>query len=239
MADSPTEEKLAQLPNRAIAAYAVRSAMRVRPLYNGPGFAAVNGAIRISQAYAGGAEISSTEAEAAANAAEAAANAEANAAAFAAAFAAKAAGVFAAEADDDDAVKAADNAGEAAMKAAEIAAKMAGVFAADDSANADFDELKALADEGVETFDTSESGPLGPLWPDGEPEWYREAVDQQGGESLEESEPFEFLMDTGDATKEEITALFSTMSDLFRALGGDCDLQFTVEETRKPAEVLA
>ena len=29
-------------------------------------------------------------------------------------------------------------------------------------------------------IDLSESGPLGPLWPDGEPDWYKEAVEAEG-----------------------------------------------------------
>lgn len=48
-------------------------------------------------------------------------------------------------------------------------------------------------------------------------------------------EPIEFLIDPGSAPPEKIGELFSELSELYRLLGGDSDLEFRVEDCRTPA----
>lgn len=79
-------------------------------------------------------------------------------------------------------------------------------------------------------IDPSESGPLGPLWPDGEPAWYREANDEvKAGSSAKtesggDSELVLKIEVPEDATDEEILSLARDLAlradDLHRALGG-------------------
>ena len=173
MATEDMRERLAQLPHHAAVAFAARCARRVQPLTHAlpqQGRDAIDRASESAEAFAKG------TADAAAD--DAASRADASRADAEAAVAAKAAGAARAGAEaawaDAADVARADAAGAAAAWAA-AAALVAGAAAA-----SDLDRLIALKRGEPDTLgapiDQSEAGPLGPLWPQGMPEWYTQAA---------------------------------------------------------------
>lgn len=251
----PSEGDLSRLNPRACMAYAVRCAMRVRPLYRSrtdnpqaeQHQVSVDRAISIASQHAWNSFDSSftlaaavAVAKAAYDAARAAANVAAAAAANAAANAA--------------AVNIPVRAAAAAYDAAYDAARAA--YATSD----DFDAVTAAAIHDYRnllrlnpsSIDPSENGPLGHLWPNGEPLWYARAkAEQQStdvGQSIEVSSesklefsssaaiqltppPLKIYIDPGDAPQDLITELYTTLDALYRAQGGS-GLQFTKDEQR-------
>ena len=187
----PTEEDLKKLPLGAIVAYAARCARRVQPLYaRAVGIAelpkheaTVEGAISLAEEFCLSHVVGAAAYDAAYDARTAAHAADAKEAAHAAAGAARAAAyafdlpkcavydrpVYASRV----ATEAADAALAAARAAAQASADAAAVLAA---ARADFDRLLAR-NQGAypelgQPLDPTESGPLGPLWPAGPPQWF-------------------------------------------------------------------
>ncbi|MBV8267584.1 MAG: hypothetical protein JO252_14765 [Planctomycetaceae bacterium] len=188
MATEDMRERLAQLPHHAAVAFAARCARRVQPLTHAlpqQGRDAIDRASESAEAFAKGTADAAADAAAArADAARAdAARADAEAAVAAKAAGAARAGAEAAWADAADVARA-DAAGAAAAWAA-AAALVAGAAAADEAAawaaaSSDLDRLIALKRGEPDTLgapiDQSEAGPLGPLWPQGMPEWYTQAA---------------------------------------------------------------
>jgi hypothetical protein len=201
----PTEEELKRLPLRAFVAYSARCARRLQPLFgclrNTADFAeheaAIEAAISIAEKFCRGevgyasfaaddaalaialdAARAANQAYAAACAAAHAATINANIAASSAAFAVDSvayasvlAAVLAASADISD------------ITAAYIA-RAAAFYTVDsadsNAARSDFDALLSMNLGELPEFgppiDPSEDGPLGPLWPDGVPEWFTTPV---------------------------------------------------------------
>ncbi len=186
----PTQNDLKKLPLGAIVAYAVRCARRVQPLYGrAAGIAelptheaAVEWAISLAESFCLSHDVSAYAYNAAYGARTATEDVAARDAARAAAAAVRAAAYafdlpksavydrplyasrVAAEADD---------AGQAAVRAAGHASDGASAVHA---ASADFARLLEL-NQGTfpklgEPIDPTENGPLGPLWPEGPPEWF-------------------------------------------------------------------
>jgi hypothetical protein len=83
------------------------------------------------------------------------------------------------------------------------------------------------ATEVGEPIDPSESGPLGPLWPDGEPKWFKNT----SGEALSA------YFDLAEFSDKEIVATLSLLSDLYRSIGGD-ELVIKRTGTLDPSTVL-
>lgn len=188
----PTEDDLKKLPLGAIVAYAVRCARRVQPLYGCAAHvaelpkheASIEGTISLAEKFCLSHEVKEKDAAygAAYHAMDAADSAAAKAVARAAAAAARAAGyafdlpknavydqpLYASRV----AAEAVDGA-KAAARAAGHAAVGAGAFAA--AARADFDRLRQLNPGNYpklgQPIDPTENGPLGPLWPAGDPDW--------------------------------------------------------------------
>ena len=153
-----------------------------------------------------------------------------------AAWAAWAADAGAAWAAADDA--AADDA-RAAWAAADTAAARAARAAARAAAWSDLDRFIALnlgkPDTPGVPIDPSEAGPLGPLWPQGVPEWYTEAGVVQhvavtdtasSGESVQvevtpQPAPQVFAYFDGSGfTPEEVAHCLGYLSEVYRDLGG-------------------
>jgi hypothetical protein len=210
VATEDIRERLARLPRRAVVAFAARCARRVQPRTHAlpqQGRDAIDRAIASAEAFAKGDSRVADAAEAAARAAAAeaadawnatwAADADSRAAARVAAAAwgadaaawaaARAAARAAADAWAADAAEATDAAwaADAAEAAAAAAADAAAARAATRTAtSSDLDRLIALnlGQPGTlgAPIDPSEAGPLGPLWPQGVPEWYTEAATGTG-----------------------------------------------------------
>jgi hypothetical protein len=184
-------DDLGQLTLRANVAFAVRCAQRIRPCFRIPPdaprrreqIAAVDGAIRIATAFCQDVATEPGQAAAAARTAEVVAEETyefTNCAGFAAVRAAEAAAHAEALArgpvnsDHTEVVAAAFGAGR-------VLAANADMFALDAVANAlyaDVEKLLKLAHGASGLLgapvDPSESGPLGPFWPDGPPACYAE-----------------------------------------------------------------
>ncbi len=166
MATNDIRERLARLPHHAVVAFAARCARRVQPLTHvlpQQDRDTIDRAITNAEAFAkGAAEARAAEARAATRAAEARADATRAAAAWTAARAAAAARA--------DAAAWAATATTAAVWAADAAA-WAAAWAA---ALSDLDRLIALNPGELDPLgapiDSSEAGPLGPIWPHGVPE---------------------------------------------------------------------
>jgi hypothetical protein len=186
------EIELSKLPLRAIAAFAARCARRVRPLFGShlPGGEAIEQAIVIAEQMAAGMTVTVDDAKAAAKAAAWAANdaanagaqaecpATANAAAEEAAYSAVQAAFARSPADAAGAAVSAD----AAVTMISFAAESAGFDPKSDLEKTMLEDLLRLAAMGLGEADTlgpeidvTPTGPLGPLWPEGEPEWFRRA----------------------------------------------------------------
>lgn len=197
MADSvklPTEKDLKKLSPRARAAYAARCARRVQPLYTSADprhIEAVENAIAMAERFAGGAcAVHTAVPDAYAAAIRAATAAGAAYAAYAAdAAAALGAALGAADADafPDVAYAAAVrmcNAADAAARAYAARTVAAGgvAVAATRAALAicvsnDYRRLLGLSPaRGRKKDRPVDVATLGPLWPDGEPDWYTRAV---------------------------------------------------------------
>ena len=183
----PTKDDLKKLPLLAMVAYAVRCARRVQPILDTiPSFAthgaAVEQAISLAERFCVGKDLN-----AAVDAAERAAERAADAAAVARQFAggnaaALAAGAAQAAAQATAAVEdswADPNSADRVVRAATYAVGRASRAAADRcaavsaAARADYDRLRSLnlgtyPDLG-QPIDPTETGPLGPLWPEGPP----------------------------------------------------------------------
>jgi hypothetical protein len=182
------ESELSKLPARATAAFAARCARRVRPLFGShlPGGEAIEHAIVVAEQIASGVTVKDADAKAAAKAAAWAANDAANASAaadcpFTAVYAAKAAAYSAVEAADRSPAGAAVAADEAVTYIS-YAEESAGFEPRIDTDRAMVEDLRRLAalDLGEpqtlrREIDAAPTGPLGPLWPEGEPEWFRRA----------------------------------------------------------------
>ncbi len=154
----------------------------------------------------------------------------------------------------------AGRAAEATAAAAEIAYLYA-VDAAGVAAAAEADYVKLLRlnlgkypDLG-DPVDPSESGPLGPLWPDGEPEWLRSApvtisssgvasgeaavikISAPPGSAEGGAAPIEVYFDVAEFSDEEIAEILGQFSDLYHALSGDV-LVINKTEMLDPSKVL-
>lgn len=196
MAAPVTKDELKQLPLRAIVAFAVRTARRVQPLFDLPlkwtgrnnHLVAVDEALRLAEAWLIGQESGSlTNADAAREAVDAtlvAKSADPNDASAAlavdAALAIDAA-LAVRSADATDAALYADAASTSAATASLAALDAAagdGVFADEFASQSDYRRLSELYGHDKKfaefSLDATESGPLGPLWPAGPPEWYVE-----------------------------------------------------------------
>ncbi|MCH8046324.1 MAG: hypothetical protein IID44_21660 [Planctomycetes bacterium] len=188
----PNEDALRLLSQRACVAYAVRASLRVRPLFHSDDPAheeAVDAANKIAIFLVGN-RVVGADAHRIAAGAHAAAKAAANTGDDVCAFAASAA-AFAADAaaPGDDIASAARKAALNASYAAEDGAAETDV---NDTAGAetygssvlvecgrDYKKLLGLSGQdasglGARIDVESDRGPLGPLWPDGEPQWFRE-----------------------------------------------------------------
>ena len=176
MATEDIRDRLAQLPHHAVVAFAARCARRVQPLTHvlpQQGRDVIDRALASAEAFAKGAAAARADdarADARADAAWVAARADARA---------DAADVAAAWAAWDTNADAA-----AAAAAAAWAAHAANWADARAAAASDLDRLSALnpgePDALGAPIDPSEAGPLGPLWPQGVPEWYTEAATATG-----------------------------------------------------------
>jgi hypothetical protein len=92
-------------------------------------------------------------------------------------------------------------------------------------------------------IDPRDDGPLGALWPTGDPDWYPGLSNQltetirQANEFAEKLatsvEPLEFLLDPGSASAEEIGELFAEISKLYRMMGGT-PIRFVMADCREP-----
>ena len=172
----PTHHDLARLPQRAIVAYAVRCARRLQPLFATTGIPddnlhaqAVEEAIDIAERFCRGEAGRVADVCMAAKAAAKAASRVADAAGTPDAVNAARVAEFAAYA-----VATPVYAAIVAYATATVAAKTAS--AVDAAARADYDRLLSLNlgtyPELGHPIDPTATGPLGPLWPEGPPEWY-------------------------------------------------------------------
>ncbi len=241
---------------RAVVAYAARCARRVQPLFvshQQEHVDSVERAIDVAEKFAA---FGVTAATATATAARAAVPRAANAAdvASAAAYAANAAyaATNAAIAADSAAESLASAAAIAAESAAESAAARAATTTSDRAAAAnaatnaaiaaaksDYRKLLALGPEPAPALgEPIDFEALGPLWPEGEPEWFEKAKARAGVQihattakltlethkaeisTLQIPDPIEIYLDPGNASKETIQEVLEAISDLHRAAGG-------------------
>jgi hypothetical protein len=165
----------------------------------------------------------------------AAASTAANVSADAARAAADAARAAAAADVADVAYAAASSAYAAAGAAAAAAAVYAAAAAANDvwlAISADLQRLAALSPNEPKNrsfvVDPNPFGPLGPLWSEGEPEWFRQfkakaeakaaiATDQ----SLGEAPPLYLYFDLEEFSDNEIAEMIGMLSDVYQEIGGD------------------
>ncbi len=185
MTRNEIEAQLNGLPMHAIVAFAARCARRAQPLtrtLSEIGQQTIERAIAVAEVVARGELKDSEEATAASTAASAIAKASA------AKVAANAAGASAANAANAASAGAATTAATYASYAYDAAAyaferTIAGSVATYDHDFAAQHDLKKLESLGLgklgtlgKPVDPSESGPLGPLWPRGAPEWFAKAT---------------------------------------------------------------
>jgi hypothetical protein len=244
--------ELETLPLRAIVAFASRCARRVQPLTRSlpkSGRGAVEQAIATSEAVSNGRPFTSS-ATAAATARTAATavrvafgNSSSADAADIAAAAAEAAEIVSDEFDPfGTAAEAATKAAFATEDAARFAFGNSSAARAASAASAGATSAALLADLNRllamnlgkpgslgQPIDPSESGPLGKLWPDGEPDWYRnpptESIEVKSTpKPTGDSELVIEIEVPEDASDEEILALAGKLvleaDDLHRTLGG-------------------
>ncbi len=216
MADPVSKADLGRLPPRSVAAYAVRCARRVRPLYSscdGEHDAALDTAIEIAERFAAGGRIPAwaevATALGAARQARAAAERALDEAVLDAGAPDKAPEPLAVEAARRSRCAAASAAAavSAAAHAAAHGAAVDDAFLAGSSAEAaapeaqtaaqrDFVRLLRLSTHRAtrrparqfgDPIDPGEQGPLGPLWPEGRPAWSK--VDKPGRDYVLRGEP--------------------------------------------------
>ncbi len=237
MSELPTEEELSRLTLRAIVAYAARCARRVQPLFttdNAEHIEDVDRAIRVAEAFARGvtAPLTASAGHNARNVADVYAVREGRPAReFREADPAYAAGdaAYAAAA-------AANGTRDAAANAARDAARST-AYSVDDARTIDvcirrdydFLAIHYPRTEGIhgEPIDPSENGPLGTLWPEGEPKWFKRE-ETKAEPLLDDQSPLLVYIDPGDASKETIQEVLESLSDLHRTAGG-LGLEFKVD----------
>ena len=221
-----TKEELEKLPVRAVVAFAVRCAMRVRPLHEGEDSDVVDIAINVARRRAAGENLVLSPVT----------DADMDRDNLVSSVA-----IAAYRASTSNLAKAAHEASSAAA-AADAAVAAARLMNPVEGIAADFQRIKKLAEQGAKTFDVSESGPLGPLWPKGlfvgKANIIAPALTGTGSGEFSPPPSLEFLIDPGVASREDFTKLFTAMTRLFRACGGDCGLDFMISEARERAEVL-
>jgi hypothetical protein len=224
------QQDLAELPLRAIVAFAVRCARRVRPLYRFSDPArkkAIDRALELAASFAKHDvgkyfrnNIGATAYDAGGPAASAAyAASDAYVGAF------------------DDAAYAAY---DAAVAAAHAAHNAVDVY---EAADLDYRMLVSLnlgsAGSLGRFVDPSGQGPLGPLWPWGEPAWLHNS--EAAKDAIRTTEPdapsITFYFDTAEFTDEEIAEILGDLSDLYRSIGGDA-LIIDRTEALDPAVIL-
>jgi hypothetical protein len=239
-------DDLQKLPLRALVAYAARAARRVQPIYDRatqiPDFSekkvAVDSAISVAEGFCAGnsynaqvLEVSKATAHGAAQAVAASdATYYAAQAAWAAVDAAHAAfastGIVAAA----HAATAASSSENAVAHCADMIAALVSVAAA----AADYERLRDLNlgtyPELGDRVDATEKGPLGPLWPRGQPSFQPRLSALLGGQTEPRIElpDLELFIDPGVASKETIQEVLEALSDLNRAAGG-LGLEFSVD----------
>jgi hypothetical protein len=256
MADlASLSDKIKQLPLHAKVTFASRCARRVQPLTQvlpKADYHAIEGAIRAAEQFAKGevnaigsaakaaAEAASHAAYApyyaatnadhfAANAARAAAEAASHAA-YAAYFANAANATAHAHADDHAALEADTYAANAAYAADAADARAVGTVILINALATDIDRLLALnlGKRGTkgQAIDPSEAGPLGPLWPEGKPEWYRNPPTSSKPTEppqvpISQPDPALFIVwDPEVLSPDEYAQLVKSLGDLARAEGG-------------------
>jgi hypothetical protein len=255
---SEIKDRLKELPLRAVVAFAARCARRVQPLTSSSPWSrrdAVDRALQGAEGFALGGGYRATERATLLDAADRADDDYADTtdrAVLAATHAADAA-IHAADAADRAAnADATDRAASFAADADALATRAAGfaanaALAAYDAAlaayDADLDRLAALnlGQPGTlgSAIDPSEEGPLGPLWPNGAPDWYLNPTKPGMEDQPEESTapPITFYFDTAEFSDREIADILVRLSDLYRAIGGDA-LVIDRTETLDPSLVL-
>lgn len=247
---------LSKLPRRAIAAFSARCARRVQPLYALPKDypeearhrEAIDAAIRLAEERATGHSIPTDVVDATIEAANATIQAT-EAAVQVADVAVQAASVenkvpaFVATrrivTASDTAVRAAI-ASVAADPTVFADAAVATASIDDATAAATLSDLRQLLDLNLgtprqdgKTIDPSPSGPLGPFWPKGEPDWFRTAVEAPApaseparsdlGERLEAAQPqplISVLFDESGFTDEDVELVLGYLSEVYRESGG-------------------
>lgn len=265
---SVTEEDLKKLPLRAIVALLVRCVRRVRSFFPSGGSqneAALDAALECAERFASGVPAAPRTPKMAAQTARTAGgvHAETHFATPIARTIAKAAATAAEIASATDFTffaSLADKYNDATKSAAvclddiELIFEGLGDPELRTATELDYKRLLELTERGhLELglpIDLHEAGPLGPLWPDGEPEWYTKAKLEAEARVAREAQandidqepptipPLDFLLDPGDATPEEIGTLFAEISKLNRMMGGP-GIRFTVEDCRQPVRVKA
>jgi hypothetical protein len=232
MPELPSVEELKQLPLRAIVAYAARCAHRVQPPVESFGLTtwhkeSLKHAILVAEEFARGVTTAAIVKTALDTAVAARRTIWDHPAADAACAAAEAAFITASYAD------AADAADAASLIVASIADS-----AQAQAARADFIHLLGLglglSQEFGQPIDPSESGPLGPLWPKGEPEWFRPPGEPP---KIADAAPIKLYFDLAEFSDDEIVSILGRLSDLYRSIGGDV-LVIEGTETLDPASVL-
>jgi hypothetical protein len=245
----PTKEDLAKLTLRAMAAYAARCARRVQPLFEAikarlgaeTSFAVERG-ISLAERFAQ--TTATPDVESVTKAAEdvnAAANAAADAGrpylpAHSAAYSAAEATAYAICAAYGVAAPEAVPTPVAAARAAKAARAAYDSDALIKACIHDYRILRQLSGHASGTLgDPIDSESLGPLWPEGEPEWFS-AGDTVGpaGLALGEDEThttpgIEIYIDPGNASKETIQEVLECLSDLHIAEGG-LGLEFVADD---------
>lgn len=233
----PVEEDLRRLSSRAIVAYAARCARRVQALCHSDDAAhlqAIERAIVIAERFAQGADLAAADMTSAASSAVAtevvgyAGNAAVNAAYTAAnvvnapsivATSASATAVDAANAIDDHALRVGP---VVHVELARISGRAALIVAA----RSDFSYLMANHPRGDNPLGAPiDLSAMGPLWPEGEPEWFKKSNEPPGDvEQPEVSQiagPLRVYIDSDAYTPEEKGELLSLISDLYSLQTGD------------------
>jgi hypothetical protein len=249
-------EDLAKLSLRAIVAFAVRCARRVPSSYSPSHWVskAIDDALSIAETFAKR-KVPKSFGDRANRAAKEATEASKSVSeqlktgAYSAASAATAAALASAsahyaarnQASDSEAFEGRSSAISSAQFAYEIAAKLDSQAAA--AAHIDFEHLLSLKSGRPGTLgpfiDPSEQGPLGPLWPAGEPEWLRQPDGPKAPIQAVEPDapPIMFYFDTVEFDDEEIACILGHLSNLYRSIGGDA-LVIERTETLDPASIL-
>lgn len=260
-----TADDLKRLPLRAIVAFAARCARRVQPLDRGAATTRLEFAIDFAERFAKDEEIRWHDAvdagrEAAVSEAEHVADAAANAADAASRVAKISDNIANADCAPNNLYIARDASARAVVTAAYSAAALAADAAASVSplaadvsssaANRDYKRLMELEPGNFPALgrpiDPTETGPLGPLWPNGEPEWYVHAkysgitfttnYDHLLNSVLlaesADNRRIAVYVDPGDAPQELITDFYLALSAYYAAHGGS-GLRFAHDERRQ------